>query len=166
MANFRPKKPITQQGEENYSDTLENFLKIRRPKRRRKVNKLLTLTAICVLSGTFYAQKPETTYYVGKDKDGDSWFLDTDLVVRPKAPADWLLVMPIYTRLPGRTLVFMFNVDCSDSTYQFARAFMMDTSGKVMWTRDTTTRWGRFDGYSGNAAKITCRVLGGGAISE
>jgi len=130
------------------------------------MNKLLTLTTICVLSGVFYAQKPDTTYYVGKDKDGDSWFLDTDTVVRPKPPADWLLIMPIYTRLPGRTLVFMFNVDCADSTYQLVRAFTMNTKGEVIWTRDDPSTWAKFEGYSGNAAKITCRRLGGGVISE
>lgn len=30
MANFRPKKPITQNDEYFYPDTLENFLKIRK----------------------------------------------------------------------------------------------------------------------------------------
>lgn len=121
---------------------------------------LFTITMICTLFGVSYAQKTDTIHDVGKDKDGDSWYLDTKLIVRPEPPAEWLLVMPIYTRLGERTLVFMFNVDCSDSTYQFVKAFSMDRTGKILFEETKRTDWARFTGYSGNAARITCRVKG------
>ena len=35
MANFKPKKPITGFGGNNYPDTLENFLKIRKAKKEK-----------------------------------------------------------------------------------------------------------------------------------
>jgi hypothetical protein len=38
MANFRPKRPITQDSEYFYADTLENFLKRRPLKKRGKLD--------------------------------------------------------------------------------------------------------------------------------
>jgi hypothetical protein len=121
------------------------------------MKKLLTLTMICVLFGASYAQKTDTVHNVGKDRDGDTWYLDTDLVVTPRPPADWIRVMPIYTRLSGRTLVFMYNVDCSDSTYQFVKAFAMDAAGNTLYEENKRSAWAKFSGYSGNAARIVCR---------
>jgi hypothetical protein len=134
---------------------------------------LLTITMMCALFGVSHAQATDTVHNVGKDRDGDVWYLDTDMVVRPRPPADWVRVMPIYTNLAGRTLVFIFNVDCSDNTYQLVKAFSMDAQGRKTWERDENGRWSNFTGYSGNAARIVCRTNAGrfldvrqGVISE
>jgi hypothetical protein len=134
---------------------------------------ILTMTMICALFGVSYSQKTDTVYNVGKDRDGDTWYLDTDLVVRPQPPADWLRIMPIYTTLDARTLIFLFNVDCSDNTYQLVKAFSLDRRGNKIWEREERGRWSPFTGYSGNAARIVCRTNAGkqlpvtnGVISE
>jgi len=112
---------------------------------------------MCALFGATYAQTSDTIHDVGRDSDGDTWYLDTSLVVRPKPPADFLLIMPVYTKMDGRTLVFIFTVDCSDSTYQMSRAFTMNGQGEILWRREEKSRWANFTGYSGNAARIICR---------
>jgi len=122
---------------------------------------LLTITMMCALFGVSHAQNTDTVYDVGKDRDGDTWYLDTDMVVKPRPPAHWLRVMPIYSILRDRTLVFIYNVDCSDSTYQLVKAFSMDNRGRKIWERDERGRWGQFTGYSGNAARIVCRTNAG-----
>ena len=114
---------------------------------------------ICVLFGVSYAQKSDTTHAIGKDKDGDMWYLDTDLVVRPKPPADWMLIVPMYTLLPGRGLIFYFNVDCSDSTYQLTRAQVVDVSGRVLVDDDKKTAWAKFVGHTGAGARLACTTF-------
>lgn len=118
---------------------------------------LLTLTMICVLFSVSYAQN-KTTHAIGKDNDGDMWYIDTALVVQPRPPADWIRVMPIYTLLPGRALIFYFNVDCSDGTYQFYKAQSIDANGKILFEREDPSRWSKFTGYSGAGARMACRV--------
>ena len=127
---------------------------------------LLTTALICAFFGVSYSQKTSTVHNVGKDKDGDVWYLDTSLVVKANPPADWLRVMPIYTQLPGRTLVFMFNVDCTDSTYQFVKAFSMDRGGNLLFEETNRSAWSRFAGYSGNAARMVCRQAQGLPINN
>jgi hypothetical protein len=117
---------------------------------------LLTLLLTATLGVAAQTKKEDTIHPVGKDGDGDQWYLDTSLVVTPKPPSDWVRIMPIYTTTKGRTLVFFFNVDCSDSTYQMTRAFSMDDAGRKLWERTVTSRWAKFVGYSGNAARIVC----------
>ena len=118
---------------------------------------LLTLTMICALFGVSYPQAKDTVHNVGKDKDGDTWYLDTEVIRRLDPPAEWAYIMPIYTRLPGRTLVFFFNVDCTDNTYQLVRSLTLDNNAEVIGRRDERSVWASFTGYSGNAAKIVCR---------
>jgi len=113
---------------------------------------LVALFAILVTGQT----KKEEIYEVGRDKDGDLWHLDLSLVVRPRPPADWLLVMPIYTTDGSRTLVFMYNVDCSDNTYQIVKGFSMNRRGETIWESQRRGDWSKFQGYSGNAGRILC----------
>ena len=119
---------------------------------------LLTMTMICVLSGVAYSQTKDTLHNVGKDRDGDTWYLDTEVVRRLDPPAEWAYIMPIYTRLPGRTLVFFFNVDCTDNTYQLVRSLTLDNEANVIGRTTERSIWASFTGYSGNAAKIVCRM--------
>ena len=120
---------------------------------------LLAFTMICVLFGVSYAQKSDV-HAIGKDSDGDMWYVDTTLVVRPQPPADWLLIVPMYTLLDGRTLVFYFNVDCSDSTYQFRKAQSLNRQGETLWEKDEKSAWARFTGYTGTGARVVCNKLG------
>ncbi len=84
------------------------------------------------------------------------WYVDTTLVVRPKPPADWMLVVPMYTILEGRTLVFYFKVDCSDSTYQLGKAQSLNRQGETIWEKEEASAWSRFAGHTGNGARIIC----------
>ena len=115
---------------------------------------------ICVFFGVSYSQEADTVHNVGKDKDGDTWYLDTSLIRRLDPPSDWAILMPIYTEMSNSTLVFVFNVDCSDSTYQLVSAFSFDKSGRRLFHSKERTAWAKFTGYSGNAARITCRTEG------
>lgn len=115
---------------------------------------------ICALFGVSYAQKSDV-HAIGKDSDGDMWYVDTTLVVRPQPPADFLLVMPIYTILTGRTLVFYFTVDCSDSTYRLVKAHTINRQGETIWEKDSDGVWAKFAGYSGNGARVVCRTFQG-----
>lgn len=121
---------------------------------------LVTLTMIWVLFGVSYSQE-STTYDIGTDKDGDTWFLDTSLTRKLAAPADFITLMPIYTRVSGRLLVFYFNVDCSDSTYQFIKAQSIASDGRILWEREEKSRWANFTGYSGRGARIVCKQTKG-----
>lgn len=114
----------------------------------------MIMVATLATAGT--GQDTKTIHNIGKDKDGDTWYLDTSLVFRLRPPADWVLLMPIYTTLNGRTLVFMFNVDCSDRTYQMVKAFSMNRAGETLWEKTERTPWSSFTGYSGRAGTLTC----------
>jgi hypothetical protein len=133
---------------------------------------LLTITMICVLSGVSYSQTKDTLHNVGKDRDGDTWYLDTEVVRRLDPPAEWAYIMPIYTKLPGRTLVFFFNVDCTDNTYQLVRSLTLDSNARVINRTNERSVWAPFTGYSGNAARIVCRenqrlpITNRGVVSE
>ena len=127
---------------------------------------LLTLTMICALFGVSYAQDMDTIYDVGRDKDGDTWFLDTSLIRRLDPPADWAILMPIYTKVKGGTIVFTFNVDCSDSTYQLTGSITLFDSNRKPVRTVKQTAWTKFFGYSGKAARITCRVTKGRPIPK
>jgi hypothetical protein len=80
--------------------------------------------------------------------------------------------MPIYTKLPGRTLVFFFNVDCTDNTYQLVRSLTLDSNARVINRTNERSVWAPFTGYSGNAARIVCRenqrlpITNRGVVSE
>jgi hypothetical protein len=124
---------------------------------------LLTFTMICALFGVSYAQKTnDTTHNLGKDRDGDTWYLDTDLLRRLDPPADWVIIMPIYSILTNSGLIFFYNVDCSDSTYQMFRARSIDVNGRVIFSDDKRSAWGKWSGYSGRAAKIACEHMNKG----
>lgn len=114
---------------------------------------------ICALFGVSYAQKTDV-HAIGKDSDGDMWYVDTTLVARPKPPADWMLLVPMFTLLDGRTLVFYFNVDCSDSTYQLRKAQSINRQGETLWEKDEKSAWSKFTGHTGNGARIVCNKLG------
>lgn len=121
---------------------------------------LLTTIFILAVALSVSAQKEGTVHAIGKDSDGDMWYVDTTLVVRPKPPADWMLIVPMYTILEGRTLVFYFSVDCSDSTYQLRKAQSINRQGETLWEREEKSAWSRFTGHTGNGARIVCTSEG------
>jgi hypothetical protein len=133
---------------------------------------LLTITMICAFFGVSYSQTKDTLHNVGKDRDGDTWYLDTEVVRRLDPPAEWAYIMPIYTKLSGRTLVFFFNVDCTDNTYQLVRSLTLDSNARVINRTNERSVWAPFTGYSGNAARIVCRenqrlpITNRGVVSE
>lgn len=132
---------------------------------------LVTTAMICVLFGVSYAQQDLTVHNIGKDKDGDTWYVDTSLTRKLNPPSDWITLMPIYTLLPGRALVFYFNVDCAEGTYQLRKAQSIDTNGRVIWEQNERSSWAKFVGYSGRGAQIVCKQgnrlpIGDGRIDE
>jgi hypothetical protein len=119
--------------------------------------KFLCITAlICVFFAVSYAQKAGTIHNIGKDRDGDTWHLDTSLVRQGENNLSWLRIMPIYTRVNGAVLVFIYNVDCSDSTYQLSKSMLL-RSGEIVSQESHQSAWANFFGYSGNAARIVCK---------
>lgn len=121
---------------------------------------LLTLVTICVLFvGLGYGQKKSTLHDIGKDKDGDTWYIDTDLVRQGSGNLSWVTFMAIFTPMNDRILVFYYNVDCSDSTYQFVKAQTMDAKGTLLWEKTASSRWVPFASYSGRGGRIACEHI-------
>lgn len=125
---------------------------------------LLTLTMICVLFGVSYAQKGAKVHNLGKDADGDTWFLDTSLVKQGRDEFAWITYMAVYSFLNERLLVFYFNVDCSDRTLQFVKAQAFNSEAKVVWEKEDRSAWSSFSGFAGRGASISCQEVKKGTI--
>lgn len=114
---------------------------------------LLTTAMICVFFVGFgMAQLKDGTYNVGKDREGDTWYLDSNLVVPVKDTDGY--VMAIYTGTVVR-IVFFFVVDCSDNTYKLTRSLGY-RNDVLFHQEDIKSKWANFQGYSGRAAKLVC----------
>lgn len=118
-----------------------------------------TIFAIAVIMCamlTASAQMKDGIYNLGKDDDGDTWYLDSNLVIPIKTVPNHY-VMSIYMDKKARRLFFMFHIDCTDNTYRLigARAFYRD---HLVYTNNDESDWANFKGYSGRAATMVCKA--------